>query len=375
MHRPCATLVFMNILCFFRNYCALLMVLLLAGCAHKKDAATIAMPTVVSEGGKGPHLMVVFVHGTMLPLPSPAASFSLLQQTFSGSKDKKHQQPQKSWYQQYLDALKAQSIVRYQPLGPDGLHPIVDQPCARISANIFTEFLNNSASYYTFGWSGRLNQRHRKEAAEVLYAQLVAEYEVLKKRFGNVQIILLGHSHGGNVALNLAHAEEIHKKQLSIEKLILLGTPVQTETSHYAAQPCFKKVYNFYSKGDAVQTLDILSTSKRSLRKFDDHHRVVQIKLECGKVGLGHAELWLFGASSNLLYNRHLAIAPFPFVIFLPPILYVLDTQYEDASSVRLAIEKDQNDFVFLFSAKKKRFKQIIDGAFLKKYRTAIKNL
>ncbi len=348
--------------------------LFMASCARKHDPLNLAMPAVVNEGGDGPHLMIVFVHGTMLPLPSASASFSLLQQTFSGSNENKHQ-PQKSWYQHYIDNLKTHSIVRYQPLGPDGLHPIVDQPCALITANIFTEFLNNSASYYTFGWSGRLNQRHRQEAAELLYTQLVAEQELLKKRFGNVQIILLGHSHGGNVALNLAHAEQLHKKNLSIEKLIMLGTPVQTETSHYAAQSCFKKVYNFYSKGDAIQTLDILSTSKRSLRKFDDHHRVVQVKLECGKVGFGHAELWLFGTDGNVLYNRHLAIAPFPVLVFLPPILQVLDTQYEDASSVRIVIKKEKNDYIFSFLAKKKFYEQMIDGAFLKKYRTAIKKL
>ena len=115
--------------------------------------------------------------------------------------------------------------------------------------------------FYIFGWSGLLCFDARKKAARDLYLgleTLVHEYE---QTYGEVPLIkIITHSHGGNVALNLA---KIHKKRgnkaekdFNIEELILLACPVQTATKKYIKDPLFNHVYSFYSYGDFIQIAD-----------------------------------------------------------------------------------------------------------------------
>ncbi|MBY0353264.1 hypothetical protein K2W90_02760 [Candidatus Babeliales bacterium] len=360
----------MKIIRLITSAYALLVLLFFASCLNKRPKIAIEAPKASDQKTTSTHAMVVFVHGTMLPLPNVSASFSSLKQSLSRGRH-----TNKSWYQLYLDQLKTKSVYHYQPLGAEGLHQIVDQPAACIAASMFTELLPNSCSCYTFGWNGRLDQTNRQQAAEKLYLQLLAEVENLQKKFENVELLLIGHSHGGNVLLNLAQAEETHKKNLSIDKLVLLGTPIQTETAHYVAAPCFKKVYNFYSTGDKIQKLDRLSTSKKSHRKLQHHNKLIQIKLLCGKKKPGHADLFMFGASGNWLYSNRLAIEPFPVFVFLPIILPVLDTQYATAPSILLTIEKDGHGLRFLFSNQKHSYATTLNASLLKKYRKQIRNL
>jgi len=54
------------------------------------------------------------------------------------------------------------------------------------------------------------------------------------------KVTLISHSHGGNVALNLAAIAE-KESPLSIERLILLACPVQQETAALVDAPMFKK--------------------------------------------------------------------------------------------------------------------------------------
>lgn len=103
-------------------------------------------------------------------------------------------------------------------------------------------------SVYVFGWPGALGFAIRERAAHDLY-------ELIKDYHGSITII--AHSHGCNVALNLAKiAQEQGDKYLSIDRLILLAGPVQAVTEPYVDEPLFKRVYSFYSQADIAQIID-----------------------------------------------------------------------------------------------------------------------
>jgi hypothetical protein len=169
--------------------------------------------------------------------------------------------------------------------------------------------------FYTFGWSGLISQNSRRFEAIRFYNALTEELDRLKSLGIEPKIRLLCHSHGGNLALNLAaislllsagvsderkilsqdpdENESLQKmlatiKELTtkedaktktdqkiydyvpmrssiiIDELIMFGTPIQPETEAFCYSHVFKKVYNFYSDQDYVQRADWVS-SKQSL--------------------------------------------------------------------------------------------------------------
>jgi pimeloyl-ACP methyl ester carboxylesterase len=314
------------------------------------------------------HIMAVFIHGTMLPIPSLSAFGSSLHRYFSRGRGLR-----KSWYQLYLDKLKTSSTYRYQPSGPDGFNPVTTQQCASIAAAMYQEFFPESCSCYTFGWDGRLSNRHRRKAAHQLYQSLCTEIDRLKANCKNLEVMVIGHSHGGNVALYLAHAEQNFKKKLTIDKLVLLGTPVQSETEGYVSASCFKKVYNFFSRGDQIQKIDRISTRDAwSKRKFTPHENLIQVELRCGKKQPGHAELWLFGGKDNWVCRSNLSVAPFPIFAFLPVIIRELDARYSMPSTINLNIERRDNALSFSYSDTRSTSTALLDSGFLKKYRDKI---
>ena len=189
--------------------------------------------------------------------------------------------------------------------------------------------------YYTFGWSGLLSQKVRRYEGMRLYNMLNAEFESFKKQGLVPKVRVVGHSHAGNVLLNLALIDEVlaqgiekpikiditsaqkkhkteamegmrqllvglpsehharqHKgnkrwdyrpvdKGLVIDESIILGCPIQPETDHCVALNTFKKMYNFYSGEDIIQKMDWISTK----RYFSDQRfttecsRLVQAKV------------------------------------------------------------------------------------------------
>ena len=107
---------------------------------------------------------------------------------------------------------------------------------------------------YLFGWSGKLRSIEREKAALALYTalkSLQSEYENMYKVCP--PIMMITHSHGGNVALNLA---TIPENNITIDNLVLLACPVQKETAHLITSPLFTRVYSLHSHRDAVQVLD-----------------------------------------------------------------------------------------------------------------------
>lgn len=103
-------------------------------------------------------------------------------------------------------------------------------------------------SFYLFGWRGRLCFNDRMKFARNLY---------LKIRNFSGPITIIGHSHGCNVALNLAQVvQEYNDTKFKVDRLILLACPVLAATEHYVRSDVFKNVISLYSLGDRTQTGD-----------------------------------------------------------------------------------------------------------------------
>ncbi len=168
--------------------------------------------------------------------------------------------------------------------------------------------------FYTFGWSGLMSQNQRRKEAIRFYNALNDEISKYSQMGINPKIRIIAHSHGGNLALNLAavktclnnleNKSELEviainddekesllcmmqriknlptkenvktkkgqkvfdyipiKKDLVINELIMFGTPIQAETEYFAFHDLFQKVYNFYSEEDIVQKMDWITTKK-----------------------------------------------------------------------------------------------------------------
>ncbi len=179
-------------------------------------------------------------------------------------------------------------------------------------------------SFYIFCWSGQLSPQKRFRDAQKLHAYLVPLVAEYTEKYGiEPYIQLITHSHGGNVALNLAKInEEIQDTSgiaLSIDELILLACPVQYETSQYVHHETFKKIYSLHSHWDIIQVIDAQgwvpfkervknifrqktdkvdtateqSTKKKyffSERHFEPDPKLVQANINFGRRGMFHVE-------------------------------------------------------------------------------------
>lgn len=345
-----------------------LALLTLSGCNNSK----IKIPNIHCNPSqndaqeKSTHNIFIFIHGTILPYPSPTSMFSSIKQTMqSGRRDKI------SWYDRFIYDLRFKSIYKYQPIQEYGLHKINYAPITEnspyyysfVTATMFQNALNNispenytNTSFYTFGWNGMLNHQSRVDCAKTLYKSLFDEIQKLKTKHKKICITVLAHSHGGNVALNLAKAYDELKSDLIIDNLILLGTPIQKETAQFVLSPLFKKIYNFYSDCDMVQIIDILSTedakSRRRFKNVTPLQNLVQIELQLGKKHPAHNELWLFGNSSNWLYRHKISTYPIPLFMFTPAIINFIEANCTDARDLLVNIGKQNESFLIKLKEK-----------------------
>ncbi len=264
-------------------------------------------------------------------------------------------------------------FYKNQAMQQPGLHPIEPaltegDSCANLAfvLNAVAHHYNVSPHknlYYTFGWSGLLSAKSRYQSAKQLFKALQKEVNRLKGENKEVRVRIFGYSHGGNVGLNLARVREQDYPQstLSIDELVLLGSPIIRETDYLINDPIFKEVYNIYSLRDRVQPLDIFAPkqtfSKRTFharKEFQLPDKLIQIQLKVtrckkdackdpiryaqsldlsrrkvvlGKSGLlrdmspGHMELWFFGWTP-VHYRSSYPLHPLPTVAFAPPIMH-----------------------------------------------------
>ncbi|TET33859.1 alpha/beta hydrolase [Candidatus Dependentiae bacterium] len=145
---------------------------------------------------------------------------------------------------------------------PKGLHPLANLNQESKSHKLLTALSEADPeqfpyeSIYAFGWSGKLDGPSRKKAAQRLYAALGELTATYKRTYGIAPpIILISHSHGGNVILHMAPFYQQYD-DIAIKKTVLIACPVQQDTASAPNNPLFGKVYSLHSHVDIVQIMD-----------------------------------------------------------------------------------------------------------------------
>lgn len=146
---------------------------------------------------------------------------------------------------------------------PSGLHNFSKLSKIDVSYKFGLELARSDSlnfplsDYYSFGWQGELDFKRRETAAEELAEQLLKLVEIYKKRGQRIKLTVITHSHGGNVALNLAkvvaNLSPDQRQLLVIDRLIMLACPVQIKTRDYVHSLVFVNIYALYSKLDFIQ--------------------------------------------------------------------------------------------------------------------------
>jgi len=212
--------------------------------------------------------------------------------------------------------------------------------------------LAHDVQYYTFGWSGLMSHKKRIEESHIFYEELVALKEQYTAQGFQPKIRIIGYSHGGNLALNLAHAHETRtdeqKKLSEIDQIILLGMPVQSENAHYVESPLFKKVYHFYSSADKIQRIDCFSfkrffSRKRFKRTCSKNLMQIEISLfkDTFDYSPGHTELWFFGWTP-LNYRAEFPLYPLSLVHIVPWLLAHI-MQGDEEEHLRISVYPEQS--------------------------------
>jgi hypothetical protein len=212
--------------------------------------------------------------------------------------------------------------------------------------------------FYTFGWSGNLDLNARKIAAQDLFCalkELVVTYLTI---YGcTPEIILISHSHGGNVILHLAEIVDSDGFELKIAKAILLACPVQNHTNHLISSPVFERIYSLHSHTDMIQIADPQGLHHRkqkitrpllSARHFDAHPKMAQALIRWKKYPLWNADdhaidkfalKGLIKALNTVNYIKrsrglfHVEFGLLPFVRQLPAIISQLDTLFDNGGN------------------------------------------
>ena len=161
--------------------------------------------------------------------------------------------------------------------------------------------------FYIFGWSGKLSAEERTSAAQFLYQELVRLKTIYQEMHGiTPRLRIITHSHGGNIALQLARLQQ-PEDHMTIDELILLACPVQKNTMDHVHDPLFKQVYSLYSSLDIFQVLAPqfcyrvqrkkgnkqywqLKMPLFSSRKFEPHEKLAQIKVKVNGRAISHTK-------------------------------------------------------------------------------------
>ncbi len=273
---------------------------------------------------------------------------------------------------EHTSYVKSVEKLRYQPrlfseqaIQELGLHPVIKPDQTAYSGpyafslmydrlqRIYNPHENNI--YYTYGWSGILSAKRRFQDSLIFYEQLNQEINRLKAIYNNLKIRIVGYSHGGNVALNLAYIQECYHpaNSLAIDELILVGTPLQRCTRQLIHSSFFKKIYSIFSCGDKIQRIDVFSPGSLVSRKRFKNRRCLKLPEKLTQARLrvlaprgykncnnksycssmlpcipfylqdkspGHFDLWLFGWNKKY-YHQSSPFYPLPAALFIPYII------------------------------------------------------
>ncbi len=216
----------------------------------------------------------------------------------------------------------------------------------------------NTEHFYTFGWSGNLDLNARKIAAQDLFCALKELVVTYLEIYGcTPEIILISHSHGGNVILHLAEIIDPDGFELKIAKAVLLACPVQNHTNHLISSNIFERIYSLHSHTDMIQIADPQGLHHRkqkitrpllSARHFDAHPKMAQALIRWKKYPLWNADdhaidkfalKGLIKALNTVNYIKrsrglfHVEFGLLPFVRQLPAIINQLDTIFDNGGN------------------------------------------
>ncbi len=296
--------------------------------------------------------------------------------------------------------------------------------------------------FYAFGWSGLLSRRRRRHESVRFYNSLATLQKSYLDQGCTPRISILCHSHGGNVSMYLEGIFtlincykkniEVKKEEISqetwllhqhlqslppvstkkgqksfdflpqellapIEKLVLMGTPIQPETSVYCLYPSlFKRIYHLYSDEDAVMVLDWVSTHQGySERRFSFTEKPtvrppVQVRIIMeknkneelappkndflsmltsyiptvepfksimnGSSGPGHKELWFFmwGEHNRANTSPQSVLYPLPVLILFPAIEQLIDRVCDKQVDLDICFGKEGEQFKLFLTPYKK---------------------
>lgn len=261
-------------------------------------------------------------------------------------------------------------FYKNQAMGEIGLHKIdIHKPTTVMAAPtvaIAFEEISQlagyppSEQYYTYGWSGLVSNKLRYIEANFLYKELTKIVKDLKAQGISPKLRVIGYSHGGNLGLQLGalHHTKSKDDQVIIDEFHLLGTPIQVETDYLINSPIFKKVYNWYSRADGVQSLDFFSFKRWFSRKkfskrknFTLPDKLTQLRIKVTgfepkelkeplgrqpktpdevkkyfktfNYDPGHFELWFMGWTI-LTYRQKFPTNPLPIMVMIPLIVKYL---------------------------------------------------
>ncbi|HBR70776.1 TPA: hypothetical protein DIC20_00475 [Candidatus Dependentiae bacterium] len=322
----------------------------------------------------------IYIHGTITPHLSLSDFFKVLNQT-----------QKNSVYAEITRIIRSDPFFHQaQPIQELNLKKAFPTKSLKgHGANIFAEFYDKISKkisentppihHYTFGWSGLLTIAARRKAAQKLYEQLARKIKKIEMQNYEPKIRIIGYSHGGTIALYLAH--EAHKNRplsFMIDELILISAPIQPETQKYINSPFFKKIFNFYSNGDRVQASDFLSSITHSFShktflnsfnfKVPDNVTQTQIRFlrkhliiktndgsvkkvpRYDYVNPGHTEMFFFGWAAQW-YRKHFPINPLPTALILPKLIN--EIQKNNLESKHLCATIIPEDEVIIFKNKK----------------------
>ncbi len=335
-----------------------------------------AIPKAIGQPLPDQFWITVFVHGSFSLKPHLSINniFKMLYDTIEES----------VYYRATEINRRDPFFYKNQAMGELGLHKvdiskpttIIAAPTVALAYETVSELAGypSSDQYYTFGWSGLVSHKLRYIEAGFLYKDLVQLIKQFQKKGHHPLLRIVSYSHGGNLALQLGAVHQTKEKndQLCVDELHIMGTPIQVETDYLITSPVFKKIYNWYSLNDGVQTLDFFSFKRFfSKKRFKDRkvlrlpEKLIQIQLKVSdfkpkhKKNLdhmpindkelkkyyreipfdpGHFELWFMGWTT-LRYRKNFPTYPLPTLTFLPLITQCINNDPQTPHDIVVSIQ------------------------------------
>ncbi len=188
--------------------------------------------------------MYIFVHGTekytLYSLFNSTAQKELTKERWKKVKNKKIEQPG------LINVTHTDDPADYNLEKNYGLLETIKK------------YAEKSSLFFLFNWDGELSNKNRSEASKKLAQEIMG----LKKKYKNTELYIIGYSHGGNVAAQIA--DFIPKNSgIAVDYFIMLGTPIGDRTEKWLMKKklrgdyFFNHVYNVYSPTDFTQIKDL----------------------------------------------------------------------------------------------------------------------